>query len=277
MIDSKTKLNMILGYPLEHSFSPFLHNKIYTYLNYNAVFLAHSTFSLSESIRAAKAFSIGYMAITMPYKEAILDYVDEISDEVLKLKSANTLLLKNGNLSAFNTDLIGIEYALKEVTITNKNVLIVGAGGAARTLAYFLTKKNAKIFFLNRTKNKAEKLANEFSGQLVEKNELKKNQFDLIINTTPLGLFPNVQELPIENFKFHSEQTVFDMIYHPSETAFLQQANSQGAKCISGLDMFLVQGIKQVELYLNQSIYSLDLLRKLKNDLMLYEKNEVTK
>lgn len=256
---------MVIGYPLTHSQSPFLHQAIYKELEIDNVLLAQPHVSLKALIQTIKTLSIELTAVTMPYKEQVIQYLDVCSPEVKALKAANTIIQRDGKLYGYNTDIAGIAFALCKFTVRNKKILVIGAGGAARAIGYFLKKHHAYIFWLNRTKEKAVTLANEFGSEVIEKDDYIKQSFDIIINATSIGLYPDIHKSPLPYDSFHSEQIVFDMIYNPVKTTFLKQAEIKRATIIYGLDMFIGQGLKQIEL-LTSKIYPpdrLDFLRKL--------------
>jgi len=248
-INSSTRLNIVIGYPLGHTKSPKLHQEIYRLKNCNAIMLAHPTQDLSGTIQAIRTLNIGLVAVTMPHKEAILHYADQLSSEVQTLKSANTLINNKNILTAYNTDINGIEHALRNISLKDKTVLVIGAGGAARAAAYVLQKNNCNILYLNRTVKSAEVLRKLFGGKVIHKDKLYDLPIDIIINTTPIGMHPNSDTSPLPDYSFNKNQIIFDMVYNPSETLLLKTAGSYGAHIISGEDMFLGQALKQVELF----------------------------
>lgn len=266
-ITANTCLNMVIGYPLSHSKSPLLHQAIYRELGIDAVLLAKAHESLEALIQVIKTLSVGLTAVTLPYKEQVLQYLDEPSSEVMALKAANTIIQRNGKLYGYNTDVHGIAFALRDIDVKNKKTLVIGAGGAARAMGYFLQRQQATIFWMNRTKEKADLLANTFGGNVITDNGLDKD-FDIIVNTTSLGLYPNTHETPLAHNIFHAKQTVFDMVYNPVKTTFLKQAEAKQATLISGLDMFIGQGLKQVEL-LTGKTYPSHLIDQLRHLLIL--------
>lgn len=245
---ANTRLNLVIGHPLTHTRSPHLHRFVYQELGIDAVLLAQSHASLEELIHLIKTFSVGLTAVTMPYKEHVIPYLDQCSAEVQALKAANTIIQRDNQLHGYNTDIDGIAFALRNCNVKNMKVLVVGAGGAARAMGYFLQKHHADIFFLNRTVEKADKLTKEFGGAVMTHADCNNHTFDMIVNTTPVGLFPNVHESPISHTVLHAQQIVFDMVYNPVQTTFLKQAAEKQATVISGLDMFIGQGLKQIEL-----------------------------
>jgi len=268
LITNQTKLNMVIGYPLMHTKSPLFHNTVYKALNINAVLLAFSHESVSSLIASIKTLSVGLTAVTMPFKEAVLPYLDVRNPEVDALKAVNTLIQAEGQLKGFNTDVDGIKFALRDVSVHSKNILLIGAGGAARAAAYLLKEKKANIFLYNRTVERAEKLSKEFGGELLNNSEVEKQVFDVIIHTTPLGMYPNQEKTPLPQYPFQKNQVVFDMVYNPIHTKLLIDAKKKGAKIISGLEMFIGQGLRQIELWTQQTIIDDNLLKKIKTVLM---------
>lgn len=253
MIDASTHLNLVIGYPLGHTKSPKLHQEIYRLRECNAVLLARPTSpeELSQTIEIIRQFPVKLTAITIPHKETVLKFVDGQSDEVKKLGAANTLINTGGKLIAYNTDTHGIEHAFRNVSLKNKTVLILGAGGAARAAAYVMHKHGANLLVMNRTRSRAEAIIQLFGGTYLDKDSLQDHEIDIIINTTPLGMSPHVDGTPLPDYRFNQKQIVFDMVYNPVDTALLKTAQKHGAVIISGEDMFLGQALKQVELYLN--------------------------
>lgn len=265
MLEQKQKqngpiLNAVIGYPLDHTQSPLLHNTLYQALDIPAVLLAFPNPKLKPLIQVIKTLGIELTAVTMPFKQEILKYLDYCSPEVTVLKAANTVIQNNGKLYGYNTDINGIEYALRELVITDKKVLIIGAGGAVRALGYFMQKNKAKIYWLNRTEKKLINIKKIFGGTVLNYNNEKLqeniNAMDIIINATPLGMYPYIDVSPLPNIRFNSEQIIFDVIYNPVHTILLKQAEKNKVKkIIFGKDMFIGQGLRQIELWMEQSAF----------------------
>ncbi len=255
--------NKIIGYPLDHSQSPVLHRTIYQLLGLNAEFSTMLSLNLAHAIETIKANSTPLTAVTLPHKEAVLSYLDICSPEVEIIGSANTLIQHDGKLFGYNTDIDGLTCAFKNIAIDKKKALIIGAGGAARAMAYFLKKNQAEIFYLNRSVDKANQLAQIFGGTVVNQQHIHQFDLDILINTTPIGMYPKHQDTPLPNYHFQAKQVVFDMVYHPMSTKFLLEASTQQAKILSGLTMFIGQGLKQIELWTGKSLANPELIDKL--------------
>jgi len=267
-ITNKTQLNMVIGHPLEHSQSSVLHDAVYQFLGINAVLLAQPHLQLRLLIQAIKTLEVELTAVTLPYKEKALKYVDQCSHEVKALRAVNTLIQRHGKLYGYNTDIDGIAFALRHITVRDKQALVIGAGGAARAMGYFLKRNQAKLLWINRTKEKALTLAKEFGGQVIDQSELNTMNIDIIINATPIGLYPHVNQFPLSDYVFSSHQIVFDTIYNPIETHLLKKAKRHKAKTISGLDMFIGQGLKQIELLTGKCVHAPVILNKLRKILI---------
>lgn len=241
--------NSVIGYPLEHSLSPILHNELYCLLGIEAELIKDEDDDIKNLVSRIRNKPYGLTAVTMPHKQSIIEYLDEVEDNALEINSVNTIVNKKGKLFGYNTDVYGIEYALRDVEIKNKSVLIIGAGGVARPVAYFISQAGGKPLFSNRTREKAEALVKDFGGRVVEMEELKSENVDIIINTTPIGMSPDFDSSPVPRDFLLDRHIVFDIIYNPLETKLLQDAKFAGAKVISGLDMFIAQGTRQIELW----------------------------
>lgn len=253
--NKNTVLNMVIGNPLDHTKSPFLHNTIYRKLKLNALLLAFPHKNVAALIHAIKTLSIELTAVTMPHKESIVKHLDYCSSEVRVLKAANTVIQIHQKLYGYNTDVYGIEYALRKISLKNKNVLIIGAGGAARAASYVINKHKGNLYLFNRTPRKAMSLAKLFKGTVVK--NITDVVIDIIINTTPIGMKsskpnPQKQQSPLPHYSFNKNQVVFDMIYNPTHTPLLKRAKKMGARTISGIEMFNAQGRRQIELWLEK-------------------------
>jgi shikimate dehydrogenase len=242
-------LNLVIGFPLEHSLSPELHNQMYKKLEIATRMLALESQNLCSLIKRIHHSKIGLTAVTMPHKENIIPYLDHVDELAKDIGSVNTVINNDGELFGYNTDHAGIEYALRDEELSDKQVLILGAGGAAKTVAYYLNKMNAKVLYFNRTKEKADTLAEIYGGRVISKNDLDRNKVDFIINTTPLGMSPFENQSPLSLDEMPEGTTVFDLIYNPNKTLLMQYAEQKGGKSISGIDMFVAQALKQIELW----------------------------
>nr|1NVT_A Chain A, Shikimate 5'-dehydrogenase [Methanocaldococcus jannaschii]1NVT_B Chain B, Shikimate 5'-dehydrogenase [Methanocaldococcus jannaschii] len=255
MINAKTKVIGLIGHPVEHSFSPIMHNAAFKDKGLNYVYVAFDVLpeNLKYVIDGAKALGIVGFNVTIPHKIEIMKYLDEIDKDAQLIGAVNTIKIEDGKAIGYNTDGIGARMALEEEIgrVKDKNIVIYGAGGAARAVAFELAKDN-NIIIANRTVEKAEALAKEIAEKLNKKfgEEVKFSGLDvdldgvdIIINATPIGMYPNIDVEPIVKAeKLREDMVVMDLIYNPLETVLLKEAKKVNAKTINGLGMLIYQG-----------------------------------
>ncbi len=262
-IDAKTKLLAIIGNPVEHSFSPKMHNYISKKIGNNYVYTAFKVEedNLKEALNGIRAMGICGVNVTAPHKKNVMKYLDEISDNARMLDSVNTIVNRDGKLIGYNTDSDGFYTSLISagISVCNKNILIIGAGGVATPTVIRLIKESpSSITIVNRTQEKADIIADlvyRKTGYKI-KTSIDSFNFDIVINTTSAGMSPQENALPtdsiddIKNLDFISSETaVVDMIYNPDKTLFLQESEKRGAKILNGLGMLIYQGIFAYELF----------------------------
>jgi len=258
-INSETKLTGIIGYPLKHTLSPKMHNEVFRALNLNYLYLPFEVTEemLVQALAGLKALNLCGVNVTIPYKEKVLPFLDEITMEAKTIGAVNTIVNDRGRLIGYNTDAPGFLLSLKEygIEISGKKILLLGAGGAARAVAYALLTAGAELIIANRTKKKAEELAEDFSavGKILEILELGEDPISLqsyfmAVNTLPLGMHPYEHQMPPVDFTgVSSDFVAYELIYNPPETIFLKMAKEKGAKTINGLSMLLWQGVLAFE------------------------------
>ncbi|MDR4079685.1 MAG: shikimate dehydrogenase, partial [Clostridia bacterium] len=256
-INGHTKQLGIIGYPVEHTFSPNMHNFISETVHNNYVYGAWCVKpeDLKDAIGGMRALGISGINVTAPHKVEVMKYIDVVTDGAKKLGSVNTVVNRDGKLYGYNTDADGFCMALTKagIEIENSRILIIGAGGVVRpTLIRLIDNKPKSITVVNRTKSKAKTLAEDIlkSTGFEVNTEIDKLEFDIVINTTSAGMEPQENVMPIENIEeindlsFINENTAaVDMIYNPDKTLFLQEAEKRGAKILNGLGMLIYQGI----------------------------------
>lgn len=287
IITANTKVLCIIGYPIEHSMSPIMHNAMIKDLALDFIYLAFNIYpnNLKFAIKAFKTLNIKGINVTIPFKQKIIKYLDEIDPISQKIGAINTIKNEEGYLIGRNTDAEGGKKALFNVgyNISGTNVLLLGAGGAARALGYSLAKDVNKIVIVNRTEKKAEKLTRELNQNFGIKAEPKKfiinvlkeetRKADILINTTPVGMYPNVNESPIPEKFLHKELIVFDVIYNPLETKLIKNANERGCKTLGGLDMLVNQGAASFEWWTNNKP-NINLMKKVTVDFLRKNKEK---
>jgi len=263
MIDTSTNLVGILGWPLEHSFSPMMHNAAFDALMLNWRYLPFpvSADRFQQALKGLMALGILGLNITIPYKQTVIPHLTSLDETARQIGAVNTIAAVKGDAAighyrGYNTDIQGFINALKTNgfdEFESKNVVIVGAGGAARAVIYSLIKENVKkITILNRNQVRGQAIVDEFQklfnnicsesltpDLLVEKT----SESDLLVNATPVGTYPFVgSSIWPENIPMPSQTTIFDLVYNPSTTKLLKQAIQSQVAFIGGLDMLIHQG-----------------------------------
>ncbi|MBW2607690.1 MAG: shikimate dehydrogenase [Deltaproteobacteria bacterium] len=262
MINSNTEIYAVLGDPISHSLSPVMHNGAFSHVNYNGVYLAFRAKEIGKAISAIKALGIKGAGITIPHKVTVMEFLDEIDDTAGKIGAVNTIINRRGIITGYNYDSIGAVKAIKEKTgINNKAVAILGAGGAARSVGYGIISEGGRLTILNRTKDKGEKLAADLGSEFCPLEDFKRVKYDILINTTPVGMEPNVDGMPIEKKHLNKGMIVMDIVYNPLKTRLLRVAEDMGCKTIDGVSMFVFQGAGQFELWTGKKA-PVDLMRK---------------
>lgn len=251
--ENLVNLNIVIGDPVEHSLSPVMHNVGYKALGIdNAnLFIAIKVKKekLSRFIEAIKVLGIKGISVTVPHKEAIIKYLDDLDSDAKKIGAVNTILNKDGKLIGSNTDWIGAIKALeKKTNLNGKTVAVIGAGGAARAIVFGLIKKGARVKIFNRTLEAAKKIADEFSveyGEMGQSGEIR--DYEIIINATSVGM--NEEKNPLSKDLINKNQIIFDIVYSSRETMLIRNAKEKGAKIVYGYEMLLYQGVEQFKVY----------------------------
>lgn len=248
------KLYGLIGYPLEHSFSRDYFLKKFQKKNMKDTdYRNFSIESIESIIDIFKTENIYGLNITIPYKEKIIKYLDNIDYTAKEIGAVNTIKIyrTNNNISikGFNTDVYGFEESIISELSKHSNALIIGTGGAAKAAAYVFRKHSINCKFVSRTPRND----NEISYQQIDQNIM--NTFSLIINATPIGMYPKTQNLPPLPYQYlKKEHFLFDMIYNPEETLFLSTAKNMGCKVSNGLKMLYSQAEKSWEIWNNNKI-----------------------
>jgi shikimate dehydrogenase len=248
----------VIGHPIGHSLSPLMHNTAFKILgldcNYEALDIEPA--SLKTAVEGFRKSTWGGLNVTIPHKESIIPYLDEVVSEAREIGAVNTVVNRNRSLIGYNTDVIGVEKSLGtfRTRIDNQLCAIIGSGGAARSVAYVLTGKfkpraiTIIALYPEQAKLLADSLGrNEIQIDIIQSAdpgvEKAIRNSSLIVNATFVGMFPKVQEMPISGINWLSNQhTAFDVIYHPLKTRLLTEAQAAGAGIIDGLGMFINQG-----------------------------------
>lgn len=247
-LDPATRIYGVAGDPVGQSLSPQMMNAALRRENVNAVYLPLHALSVEDLIECVRAVPIQGVSVTMPHKESIVKFLDGTDPWTQKTGAANTLVRgKDGRLFGFNTDVAGVLRPLEQrLSLMGAKTLVIGAGGAARAAVYGLKERGSEVFILNRTPAKGVKLAKEAKANYLGRSELKKHQFDVIINATPVGM--DGQQSPLGEKEIKATY-VFDMVYRLLETPFTKAAKAAGAQVIPGYEMFVQQGVQQFQIW----------------------------
>jgi shikimate dehydrogenase len=261
-ISAKNKLCVIIGDPVEHSLSPKMHNSAYEALgiddDYVFVGAKVNVEDVKDVVQAVRVMNIRGLTCTIPHKIEVMEYLDEIDSVAEKIGAVNTVVNEDGILKGYNTDWLGtviplaksLNAELESNFLEKKKVAMIGAGGAARAMAFGVIEKGADLKVFNRTVDKAENLAKELGAQFGSSEQIEEiNNFDIIINSTSIGMAEQKDKTPIPKELINKNHICFDAVYVPFETKFLSEAKEQGAKIIHGIDMLLYQGTAQFKMY----------------------------
>ncbi len=252
MIDSNTQLYGIFGNPIGHSKSPLIHNACFQQHQINAVYLAFEIDEISKGITAMRTLNIKGASVTIPFKESIMAHLDWIENDALNIGAVNTVVNQKGKLLGFNTDCKAAVTPLKSFGIKDKKICIVGAGGAAHAVAYGLHKEKGHLVIINRNQKRGERLAQKYQADFIPMDKVKtkkKINADIVINTTSIGMHPDVETLSFPSHHINSDMVVMDIVYAPLRTMLLIEAQKKGCTTIDGLSMFLYQGAAQFKLW----------------------------
>lgn len=263
-INGLTRTCGLIGNPVEHTLSPMIHNYLAQQMDVNMVYVPFlvEPGRLEDAIRGAYGLHILGCNVTVPYKNDVIPYLAQIDELAAKMGSVNTLVRVDGGYKGYNTDMTGLYRAMSSdgVSIQGEQVIVLGAGGVGRAVAFMCAAKGAAhVWLLNRTVEKADEVAKEVN--LAEGRScvetLAMSDYDklpdekyLVIQSTSVGLYPHVEDAVITDPAFyHKVKAGYDLIYRPWETRFMQLVKEQGAPAYNGLKMLLYQGIEAFELW----------------------------
>ena len=265
MIDGKTAVCGLIGNPVAHTLSPDIHNGLAAKMGLDLVYVPFlvADGKLEYAVKGADALGILGCNVTVPYKSDVIPFLREIDPLAGKIGAVNTLVrCEGGGYKGFNTDMLGLERALRQVgiNIAGRDIVILGAGGAARAVAYLCSMRGAEhVYQLNRNYEKAEQVAEEINHSSGRKCIIPMRLSDhdrlpdekmTVIQATSVGLSPHDDEAVISDEVFYEHVgTAFDLIYRPAETAFMKLAVQHGAKAYNGLRMLVFQGIISFEMW----------------------------
>lgn len=258
-ISGRTGVMGLFGYPVEHSLSPAMHNAAFEYLGLDCCYVTFSVRPdrLSDAVKGIRALNLRGVNVTVPHKEQVMPFLDEINEEASFIGAVNTITNRKDHLTGYNTDGRGFMQSLAEagLSVRDKNILIIGTGGASRAIGYYLCSEAAVVSLFDIDTQKAESLTRHLNtlkgnARIVGAAEIKSTDFissvDMVINATPLGLKEG-DPRPFDTTLLKSSQAVCDLIY--KETPLLKEAHHLGCKTMHGLGMLLWQGVFAFELW----------------------------
>ena len=263
-VHGKTKVCAVIGDPVGHSLSPCMHNAAYEALGLDFIYVAFHVRDVRKATEGVLGFDIRGLSVTIPHKVAIMAYLDEISPLARHIGAVNTVVNQDGKLIGTNTDAPGALRAIEEKEpVQGKTITMLGVGGAARAVAFALAceRQPKELILLYR--------AEDESMAAGLKNDIQPNTSvvitcktmhadvlqecipasDIIVNTTPVGMHPHVEQCLVPEALFSPNHLVFDIIYNPAKTLLLQRAQNRGARIINGVPMFVYQGAEQFTLW----------------------------
>jgi shikimate dehydrogenase len=241
----------LFGNPVGHSLSPLMHNATFKKMKIDAHYVPFCVGNLEDAVRGIRGLPIRGVSITIPFKTAVIDYLDGVDESSLRIGAVNTILNdNNGRLKGYNTDWIGLIRNLKEsLEVRGKTFAILGAGGAARAAVFGLLKGGGIPIVVNRTIEKGQEMAREFACPFYPLSEIANIKADCLINTTPVGMTPDREKSLLGRESLVNFRWVMDIIYNPLETKLLRDAKEAGCSVLSGVGMFVHQGAEQIRIW----------------------------
>ncbi|MHB8138971.1 MAG: shikimate dehydrogenase [Smithellaceae bacterium] len=241
---------VLLGHPVRQSLSPLMHNKALEAMQIDGHYSAFCVGDLAAAIAGIRGMNIRGASVTIPFKTAVMEYLDEIDADAAALGAVNTIVNDRGRLAGFNTDWLGLMQALEnKMDIAGNTFVIIGAGGTARAAVYGIKKEGGLPIIVNRTLEKGKVLGTLFDCPFYPLSAIGKIKAHALINTTSVGMYPQIHRSPVAAATLVNYQVVMDVIYNPLKTKLLRDAEAQGLKIIPGLEMFVRQGAGQLKLW----------------------------
>ncbi|MDX2043889.1 MAG: shikimate dehydrogenase [Acidobacteriota bacterium] len=256
-LNGETEIFGVIGFPVGHSRSPFLHNSVLSSLGYNGVYLPFEVNDVGDFIEnfvrpqtRKLEWPLRGLSVTIPHKVAVMDYLDDIDATARTIGAVNTIVVEDGKLIGYNTDVIGAMKPLEElIEIRGSSVAVIGAGGSARAICYGLNQRGADITIFARNVNKARPLAEEFNTRLLPLESFS-GKTDIIVNCTPIGMHGHSENLsPLPANSLIGTKLVYDLIYTPQATQLLREARMANCQTLGGLSMLMGQAAEQFRLW----------------------------
>lgn len=253
---------VLLGNPVRQSLSPLMHNKALNAMQIDGHYSAFCVSDIAQAIAGIRGMNIHGASVTLPFKTAVMEHLDEIDEDAAALGAVNTIVNNRGRLAGYNTDWLGLMQALEDkMDVAGKTFVIIGAGGAARAAAYGIKKEGGRPIIVNRTEERGRALAARFDCPFYPLSAVSQIKAHGLVNTTSVGMYPQIHQSPVAASVLANYQIVVDVIYNPLKTKLLRDAEVLGLKIVSGLEMFVRQGALQLKLWTGKNA-PLTLMRK---------------
>ena len=248
-LDRKTKIfGVVVGAPMRQSKGTHVHNPLFRRAKTNAVYCRFPVMDLKKFMNFVVPH-VGGLSVTIPHKETIMRYLDQIDPVAKGIGAVNTVVRRGKKLIGSNTDAPAALDAIEKVMpVKGKRVFIIGAGGAARAIAYEAKQRGAEVLITNRSLSRAIQLAKEFGLEVVKMANVRQVKFDILVNATPIGMAPDIDESPVPKTILRNK-VVFDVVFNPPMTKLLRDARSVGAQIVQGTEMYIGQAAAQSLLY----------------------------
>ena len=253
-ITPRTRLYAVMGDPVAHSLSPIMHNAAFAQADIDGVYVAFHVTDLAGAVAGIRALNISGCSVTIPHKVAIMDLIDEVAPAARLIGAVNTIVNDAGLLIGLNSDSSGAMAALLEKTpVAGTHTAVIGAGGAARAVAYGVQQHGGHLTIVNRSTDKGRRLADELDSEFVRLDEFTAEGIDILVNTTSVGMTPETNRMPVPQGCLKPGMTVMDIVYNPIDTLLLKTARQTGCQVVDGVAMFVHQGAIQFERWTGQT------------------------
>jgi shikimate dehydrogenase len=273
MINAQTELYGVIGNPVRYSLSPMIHNSFFKRLGQNAVYLAFEVKNLEEALKGIRGLEVRGVSVTTPFKTEVIPFLDKIEGLAKMIGAVNTIVNRRERLIGYNTDCEGALGALEgEMNLRRKRVVLLGAGGAARAIGFGLKGRDCQLIISNRSKKRGEGLSKELGCDYLPISSFVRMkagelEADVVINATSVGMAPRDGETPIPKKLLQEGMMVMDIVYQPLLTRLLREAKEKGCLTVNGLEMFIRQGVAQIEIWTGRRLEIVQIRKDLRRAL----------
>jgi len=273
-IDAHTALYAVLGNPVAHSLSPVMHNAAFARTGHNGVYVAFAVSDPGAAVAGLRALGIAGASVTIPFKTGVIGHLDQLDPVAAAIGAVNTIVNRAGRLTGYNTDGRGAVRALTGATpVKDQRIAVIGAGGAACAISHALAEKGARVVIVNRSAARGEALARRVGADFVPLADFNGGRCEVLINTTPVGMVPDIDGIPVDEKVLRPGMVVMDVVYNPQKTRLLYAAGRIGCRTVSGVEMFVCQGAAQFELWTDRPA-PVDMMRAVVTDALQNVKNQ---